>query len=1038
MAYLFQRSGGEFVANSVTAGDQVSPKSIRLASGGFMIVWTDYSDPNDAGNVKAQIYDGAGIKVGGELLVNTSTVAYQNSPAAVGLADGSFVITWQTRAGFDANLTWDVMAQRFDAGGTKIGGEFLVSSDTAGNQNFPQIAAAGAGFAIMWLEGSHVEGRIFDQTGAAIGGDFAVTNYQGSSGDLKLTNLADGRLVAVWDEGAFGSVVKAQIFSAAGAKEGGEIVVDPNSISQGQLQLGLTALSSGGFVVAWNTNNEDGSGGGVAARIFDGAGNAVGAEFQVNTTTAGNQGQPSVIGLPGGGFLISWAESSVTGLIRSVVKAQAFDGTGTKVGSEFLVSVGTDSANQNHNHPSLALLDSGNVVAAWHGAGPGDPRTPGTQPPDYDGGIRAQIFAPAGAVSLDIVPSKTNVSEIAVEEILAIRLSTASAAANGNYTYSLLADSSGGAFELRGNQLFVIDNGKLDFETAPVVDLTLRSTDQNGNSVDEILHIAIGDATPEPRYSAGAIATVNTQFQSDQVDAAITKLASGGFLVTWTDQDFSGDGTGYSIKVQLYDSAGNRVGGEFVANTQGNSIQESPAVTALVSGGFAIAWTDYSNMIGDSSTGIAAQVFDSAGNKVGSELLVNTTTSGMQLSPAIDSLPGGGFVVSWADYSATGGDTSGSAIRAQRFDAAGAKVGGELLVNSTIAGSQFEPTVAVLAGGGFVISWTDPSATGGDTSSNAVRAQLFDAAGAKVGGEFLVNTITASSQTTPVAIALGSGFVIVWGDSNLGIEGQLFDSAGNKVGGQFAVDSVTRGFQPTIAAMPSGGFVVSWTATSTLDDSGTAVMAQMFDGSGQKLGDEFLLAGGVGNQGAATITVLGSGAIAAAWMNGSLGFSADIAGRLLVPSEAPLAFADAFVTDEASSVTGNVFVNNGSGADGGSPLQVVAVNGSAASVGQTIALPSGALINLAANGALTYNPNGALNYLVPAGSGASSEKAFETFTYTLAGGSTATVTVRVNGLASAGDQYRGSTGSDVITGTPGSDLFLIQQGGYDVVSAGGG
>ena len=54
-----------------------------------------------------------------------------------------------------------------------------------------------------------------------------------------------------------------------------------------------------------HTNNEDGSGGGVAARIFDGAGNAVGAEFQVNTTTAGNQGQPSVIGLPGGGFLIT-------------------------------------------------------------------------------------------------------------------------------------------------------------------------------------------------------------------------------------------------------------------------------------------------------------------------------------------------------------------------------------------------------------------------------------------------------------------------------------------------------------------------------------------------------------------------------------------------------------------------------------------------------------------------------------------------------------------------------------------------------------
>ena len=43
--------------------------------------------------------------------------------------------------------------------------------------------------------------------------------------------------------------------------------------------------------------------------------------------------------------------------------------------------------------------------------------------------------------------------------------------------------------------------------------------------------------------------------------------------------------------------------------------------------------------------------------------------------------------------------------------------------------------------------------------------------------------------------------------------------------------------------------------------------------------------------------------------------------------------------------------------------------------------------------------------------------------------------MQVNGLASAGDQYRGSDGNDEITGTAGADLFLIHQASYDIIHA---
>ena len=45
--------------------------------------------------------------------------------------------------------------------------------------------------------------------------------------------------------------------------------------------------------------------------------------------------------------------------------------------------------------------------------------------------------------------------------------------------------------------------------------------------------------------------------------------------------------------------------------------------------------------------------------KLGSEILVNTTAAGNQDAPAITSLHNGGFVVTWVDASATGGEPPG-------------------------------------------------------------------------------------------------------------------------------------------------------------------------------------------------------------------------------------------------------------------------------------------------------------------------------------------------------------------------------------------
>ena len=213
-------------------------------------------------------------------------------------------------------------------------------------------------------------------------------------------------------------------------------------------------------------------------------------------------------------------------------------------------------------------------------------------------------------------------------------------------------------------------------------------------------------------------------------------------------------------------------------------------------------------------------MFDAAGGKIGGEFLVNTTTEAQQNFPTITGLSNGGFVTTWSDRSGLDGDPFPRSIKAQLFDATGAKVASEFLVNTTTAGSQNVPIISALNDGGFVIAWSDQS-------DNSVKAQVFDATGTKVGSEFPVTTTTVGGVPTAIAGLDGGGFVIAWGDGSSGfpdVKAQVFDPTGAKVGSEFLVNTNPAGSQssPTITGLTGGGFVIAW------DDNSNGIKAQIF------------------------------------------------------------------------------------------------------------------------------------------------------------------------------------------------------------------
>jgi PHD/YefM family antitoxin component YafN of YafNO toxin-antitoxin module len=220
----------------------------------------------------------------------------------------------------------------------------------------------------------------------------------------------------------------------------------------------------------------------------------------------------------------------------------------------------------------------------------------------------------------------------------------------------------------------------------------VRSYDQNGVAV-------------------GGDVQVNVSTSGNQADSSITALSGGGYLVTWTDR--GGANASWLIKAQIFDVSGARIGTEFTVNSNTGSYIGSveSSVTALVNGTFAVAWYE--------SGQHHIQLFTASGSRLGTELMINTGLSGTQVGPELTALSGGGFAIVWKDEN----DGSGTSIYVQAFDANAQATGNAELVNTQIGGDQILPAIAALAGGGFVVTWTDLNAPGADNDN--VRAQIF-------------------------------------------------------------------------------------------------------------------------------------------------------------------------------------------------------------------------------------------------------------------------------------------------------------------------
>ena len=328
----------------------------------------------------------------------------------------------------------------------------------------------------------------------------------------------------------------------------------------------------------------------------------------------------------------------------------------------------------------------------------------------------------------------------------------------------------------------------------------------------------------------------------DQVKPCIGINPSGGYLV-W--QDNITDGNGLGISALQLDSGLSGVLSPFRVNSFVARDQENPQVALLKNGGAVFAWQGgikgfqhiYARFLSASRTWLA------------NDVLVNTFTNKMQVTPAIATLTNGNVIVTWASYNQMS-SSSMEDIYAQILTPTGAKSGGEFLVNQFVSFNQRTPAVAALSNGRFVVVWVSEqerwtSAAG--SPSVDVYGRVYDVNGAAVGSEFLINTGTNICANPSVAAGSNGGFLAAWSEKDTANPNNSWDIFARPFSSALAggivrrVNTVAFGDQyaPKVAASGTDYFV-TWTSMGQ-DGSNEGVYGQVLHGDGAPWAGEILV-----------------------------------------------------------------------------------------------------------------------------------------------------------------------------------------------------
>ncbi|MFM7423943.1 MAG: hypothetical protein ACKO7W_02895 [Elainella sp.] len=363
---------------------------------------------------------------------------------------------------------------------------------------------------------------------------------------------------------------------------------------QEQPDLAIGSLSN--FVIAWQSENQDGDGFGIYGRAYSNANSPVSSEFQINTTTTGDQTDATVAVDGSGKFIVTWQgepqDSSSAGIY-----GQRFQTDGRPIGTEFRVNGGTF---QTKTNPDVAADAAGGFVVVYESEGQNN----NAFGQDLSGtGIFGQRFDRTGAPTGPEFRINSRTERDQTDPVVAMNVT-------GSFVVAWVSD------------------------------------DGSGTGI-------FGQRYSSTGQPIGIEFQINSETRGTQSNPSIAIDDTGNYVVAWQGSQ-GRDSDGFGIYAQRYGSTGNPLGSEILVNDTTRSDQVTPSVAMDAGGNFAVVWASGRSR----NSRIFGQRFLSSGSRDGGEFQVNDSNSDEQTNPAIGLSPTGDFAVTWQNRDRSGGDTN--------------------------------------------------------------------------------------------------------------------------------------------------------------------------------------------------------------------------------------------------------------------------------------------------------------------------------------------------------------------------------------------
>jgi hypothetical protein len=326
-----------FRVNVIGTNNQENARVALLKNGGAVFTWQGGVEGYQS--IYARFLTSSNTwTTTNDVLVNTFTNNFQINPAVAVLNDGNVVVVWASFDQAASNSLLDVYGQVFSPAGQAIGANFPVNQFISYNQRTPAIAALqNGGFVVTWVSEQQREtaptlatnstyytagttvtpsvdiyARLFNSNAVASTSEFLVDSGFNPCANPSVAAAGDGSFLVAWD--AFDMVnptnlwdIYARSFSSNGS--GGAVIRVNTTLPRSQYAPRVSVIGTD-YLVVWTSMGQDGSREGVYGQYLHGVA-PVGGEFRMNTTTVGQQMQPTVTSDGTNQFLVVW--TSYTG-----------------------------------------------------------------------------------------------------------------------------------------------------------------------------------------------------------------------------------------------------------------------------------------------------------------------------------------------------------------------------------------------------------------------------------------------------------------------------------------------------------------------------------------------------------------------------------------------------------------------------------------------------------------------------------------------------------------------------------------------------